>query len=134
MILLDTNICIAILHADERVLAHVRSLREEVSIPAMVMGELYYGVAKSSHVEENKYKTDRLLDVLPVCHTSDRTMRLFGALKAQQERNGTRVDDADVMIAATAMEHNAKLVTGNVKHFRRFVGLEIENWFEERHA
>jgi len=130
MILLDTNACIAILHADERVLKHVRQLREEVAIPAMVAGELYYGVAKSAHVAENQRKTDRLLDVLPVCHTTDKIMKLFGTLKAQQERKGTRVDDADVLIAATAFAHGAKLATGNVRHFERFDGLVIENWFD----
>jgi predicted nucleic acid-binding protein len=39
-----------------------------------------------------------------------------------------RVDDADVLIAATALRYNAVLVTGNVRHFSRFDGLVIEDW------
>ena len=43
MILLDTNICIGILHANSKVLGHVQVANEVIGIPAMVEGELYYG-------------------------------------------------------------------------------------------
>jgi len=130
MIFLDTNVCIALLHADERVLKHVRQMREEVAVSAMVVGELYYGVAKSAKPVENLQKTDILLKALSVCHTTTEIMKLFGELKAEQERRGTRVDDADVLIAATALKYGAKLATGNVRHFARFDGLTIEDWFD----
>ena len=36
----------------------------------------------------------------------------------------------DMFIAATALEENLILVTGNVEHFSRIPGLKIENWRE----
>jgi predicted nucleic acid-binding protein len=36
----------------------------------------------------------------------------------------------DVFIAATALEEDVTLVTGNVKHFERIPGLKIENWID----
>ena len=117
MILLDTNICIGILHANPKVLGHVQVANEVIGIPAMVEGELYYGVEKSDFREENLVATNKLLKSLVVYHTTDEIMRKFGDLKASLERQGRRVDDADVIIAATALTLDATLATGNTGHF-----------------
>ena len=80
MILLDTNICIGILHANPKVLGHVQVANEVIGIPAMVEGELYYGVEKSDFREENLVATNKLLKSLVVYHTTDEIMRKFGDL------------------------------------------------------
>lgn len=36
--------------------------------------------------------------------------------------------DADILIAATAIEHGRRLVTGNAFHFRWIPGLAIDDW------
>ena len=72
----------------------------------MVEGELFYGVEKSERRDENRERE----------------------LKAKAEAAGRRVDDADVIIAATALRHGAVLVTGNTRHFSRFEGLKIDDW------
>ena len=128
MILLDTNICIGILHANNIVLSHVRNASEPLAIPGMVQGELYYGVEKSDFPEHNRARTENLLRCLPIYHPTDEIMRRFGRLKAELERKGTRIDDADVLIAATAIELGATLATGNTRHFARFPDLEYVNW------
>jgi predicted nucleic acid-binding protein len=38
---------------------------------------------------------------------------------------GTRLADADLQIAATALHHDLELVTGNLRHFGRIAGLRI---------
>ena len=128
MILLDTNVCIGILHANHVVLSHVRKASEALAIPGMVQGELYYGIEKSAFPERNRARAENLLRNLPVYHTNDEIMRRFGRLKAEQEKNGTKVDDADVLIAATAIELGATLATGNIRHFSRFLDLKYVNW------
>ena len=37
-------------------------------------------------------------------------------------------DDADLIIAATALEHGRVLVTGNTAHFAWIPGLRLEDW------
>ena len=130
MTILDTNICVRFLRGNESVVRRLLDADEndDLRIPAMVEGELFYGVEKSEHRDENREKVKLLLGLLPVCHTDDETMEKFGELKAKAEAAGRRVDDADVIIAATAMRHGALLVTGNTRHFSRFDGLEIEDW------
>ena len=46
-----------------------------------------------------------------------------------EARKGGHPDkDADLIIAATAIEHGLVLVTGNIQHFSWIPGLTIENW------
>ena len=130
MTILDTNICVRFLRGEESVVRRLLDADEndDLRIPAMVEGELFYGVEKSERRDENRETVKALLAFLPVCHADDETMEKFGELKAKAEAAGRRVDDADVIIAATAMRHGALLVTGNTRHFSRFDGLEIEDW------
>lgn len=43
-------------------------------------------------------------------------------------KTGQLVGDADILIAATALEHNLPLVTNNQNHFNRISGLQLLNW------
>lgn len=130
MILLDTNVCVGFLHGDRRVLSRHAQATELMSIPGMVLGELYYGIEKSQNRAENLLQTERFLDTVSIVHADDAVMKKFGDLKAALEKSGNRVDDADIIIAATAICNDATLATGNVKHFSRFEGLKLQNWFE----
>ena len=46
------------------------------------------------------------------------------------EKQGKKIGDMDMFIAATALEEDLIVVTGNVKHFSCINGLKIENWME----
>lgn len=53
--LLDTNIVIALLEGDDGVLSKLDQARE-IFVPAIVVGELYFGARKSARSEENVSK------------------------------------------------------------------------------
>jgi tRNA(fMet)-specific endonuclease VapC len=55
--LLDTNIVIALLAGDDTVLSHLDHA-PEVFIPAVVLGELFFGAAKSDRQSENARWSD----------------------------------------------------------------------------
>ena len=44
------------------------------------------------------------------------------------EKDGEIIDDADLFIAACAVDINATLVTNNEKHFKRIKELKVQNW------
>jgi predicted nucleic acid-binding protein len=52
----------------------------------------------------------------------------FGDLKAGLQKRGNPIDDMDLMIAATAMNHGLVLVTDKEKHFKKITGLTVVNW------
>ncbi len=53
-----------------------------------------------------------------------RAARIYGDL----HRAGRLIDDADILIATTALAHDLTLVTDNRAHFERVPGLRIISW------
>jgi tRNA(fMet)-specific endonuclease VapC len=47
---------------------------------------------------------------------------------AQLRKQGTPVDDIDLLIAGIAMANNMELITNNTRHFSKISDLEISNW------
>jgi len=43
-------------------------------------------------------------------------------------QRGQIIGDADILIAATAIENNLAIVTNNESHFNRIKGLQVLNW------
>ena len=54
----------------------------------------------------------------------DRAAEIYGAL----HKKGRLIQDADILIAATALIHDLVLVTGNEDHFQRIRDLRFVNW------
>ena len=128
MILMDTNVCIRILRGREDAVRAFSENAGDVALPFMVLGELYYGAARSSDPESGKELVDRFAKALPVVESSNSIMARFGMEKARLAAAGTPVEDADVLIAATALECGGRIATGNVRHFSRFENLEVLAW------
>lgn len=87
--------------------------------------ELYEGVVYGHDPVRAQSRLGDLLrkmDVLPVTITiARRTAILSGSLRAL----GQLIPSSDLLIAATAIEHDLTLVTGNRRHFDRVPGLRI---------
>ena len=47
---------------------------------------------------------------------------------ADLHQRGLLIGDADILIAATALEHKLVLVTNNTSHFNRIADLGLQNW------
>jgi tRNA(fMet)-specific endonuclease VapC len=94
----------------------------------MSVGELYYGVYKSSKPEENARILEIFLLSINVIFPDMDIMKEFGELKYYLYHKNLLLTDADILIAATCLSKSAKLVTGNLTHFKRFPGLILDNW------
>ena len=44
------------------------------------------------------------------------------------KKKGELIEDADILVAASAITNDLVLITDNEKHFRRIEGLKVENW------
>jgi len=73
---------------------------------------------------------ETLLPNLPVLPFDASAARRYGEVRAELERRGTPIGDADLRIASIALARNLTVVTGNVRHFRKVPGLAVENWLE----
>ena len=63
--------------------------------------------------------------VLPLTQTS---VTLSAEFYASLRKDGTPVDDIDLLIAGTAVANNLVLITHNQRHFSRIEGLEWQDW------
>lgn len=136
MYLLDTDILSNLSRRtpSTMLIAKLASVPTELQfMSSITLGELTYGVYKrgvnSSHLIEAL--ATRLLPYLPVLPFDEAAARRYGEVRADLERRGTPLADADLRIGAIALARGLIMVTGNVRHFQRIPGLAVENWLQE---
>ena len=129
--LLDTNAAIALMKGHPGVLRQVQRVgRSQLRLCAPVAGELWFGVAKSLKIEDNRARLLTLLGWLPSLPFSGEATRRFGEIRAHLARLGTPIGPYDTQIAAIALAHDLILVTNNVTEFKRVPNLRWEDWTE----
>ena len=128
MNLLDTDVCIEILRGNARVIEHRRRTPDEVATTWITACELAYGAAQSRAPEANQALVVAFLATLPILELDWVAAEHFGRLKADLERAGTLLADADLLIASIALALGAGLVTGHRRHYERIPELRIEDW------
>ena len=128
-ILLDTNICIAILNRDERVRDKLeRNRPSALRMSAVTLAELRFGVAKSKHASRSTANLHVLLSKVAVVPFDDAATVRYGELRALLEKRGKPIGPLDTLIASHALSLRWTLATHNVREFRRVPGLRVEDW------
>jgi len=126
--ILDTDVCIELLRGNGRVIERRRRTPDAVATTWITAGELAYGAAKSHAPEANQALVVAFLATLPILELDWVAAEHFGRLKADLERAGALLADADLLIAAITLARGAGLVTGNRRHYERIPELRIEDW------
>jgi len=95
---------------------------------AVTVGELFRGAYRSAAKERHLRNIEnRVLPAVTILPYDLPVARVFGQIRAELERTGNILPDADLQIAATAVYHNLELVTGNGRHFQRIPGLRLND-------
>jgi tRNA(fMet)-specific endonuclease VapC len=130
MYALDTNSVSYFLKGRGRVAEHLLAQPpSNVGLPSVVLYELEYGAARSQAPADLKARLDALLRILRVLPFAEAEARAAARIRASLEREGKPIGPIDVLVAATALEQHAVLVTHNAKEFRRVKGLRVEDWY-----
>ncbi len=124
--LLDTNIIIALLEGEDAVLSNLDQAAE-VFIPAIALGELFFGAAKSAHVSENTSKVERFAAGRAIIPCDLDVAREYGRLKQVLKDRGRPLPENDIWIAAAATYYRMVLVTRD-RHFQEIDDLATVNW------
>ena len=131
MYLLDTDICIFLIrntfpHLKERIM---KCDPEQVSLSAVTVAELEYGVSKSQNREKNR---EALLnfcaDFGNILDFSNADTEAYGIIRAYLEKIGKPIGPYDIQIAAQAMARGLTVVTHNVGEFSRIPWIKVEDW------
>ena len=124
--LLDTNIIIA-LFADETTIKNNIAQADEVFIPSIAIGELYYGARKSVRTQENLTKIDELVAIIRVLGCDAATAQQYGEVKNKLRLQGRPLPENDIWIAALALQHDLIVVTRDA-HFQEVENLQLVAW------
>jgi tRNA(fMet)-specific endonuclease VapC len=130
---LDTNVCVAILRRkpDSVRIKAEKAIRQgsTLVISSVVLHELWYGVFKSSRVQENVWQLQAFLAWgVEVLHFDEQDARVSGEIRADLEARGTRIGAYDTLIGGQCLRHGLTLVTNNLSEFSRIRGLTCVDW------
>ncbi len=128
--MLDTNaVIMGIKHPDwpifQKLKAHVG---KDICISVITLGELEYGIRKSSQPEITRLAVYTFLAGIPVIDFDAEAARHFGDIFGDLELKHMRISDRDTLIAAHARSRGYTLITNNTREFSRVNGLMIEDW------
>ncbi len=127
--ILDTDTCVYWLRGDRRIEKGVLATGlQNVFITIITECELFYGAYKSAKTEANLQLLRELRRKVRTIQTTPEVAPLYGKIKADLERVGRTLDDADLLIGAIALASKGTLVTNNTSHFDSIPGLRIDNW------
>lgn len=130
--ILDTNAFSALMKGDATTVDRLaKAGRANVAVPQPVLAEIAYGIARlpaSRRRTTLAGRADLLKKELARVSWTDDVSEAFGEIKASLEKQGTRLEDIDVAIAAHALATDAVLVTTDRDHMTRVPGVTIEDW------
>ena len=121
--MLDTNVIIKYLAGDESAKRLIDNAFE-VSIPAIVVGELHYGAQKSSRKDSNSALFSNFLSSFAIISIDESIAATYGEVKEQLRKKGVTIPENDVWIAATGKSRQCRLITYDA-HFKSVEGLNV---------
>ena len=131
MYVLDTNTLIYFFKGMGNVNQRLLSVSpKDIGIPAVVVYELEYGIAKSTSPKKRQKQLEELISLVNVLPFNELEAKNSADIRAKLEKQGTPIGPYDTLIAGTALTVNGILVTNNIKEFERVKHLKLENWYK----
>jgi tRNA(fMet)-specific endonuclease VapC len=129
-VLLDTDILSAVMRQQPAALAHARAylaVHHHLTFSIITRYEILRGLhAKKATAQLVAF--DRLCGVSTILPLTDAIVVRAATIYADLHQRGTLIGDADILIAATGLEHGLVVVTNNRSHYQRVAGIKLENW------
>ncbi len=124
-VLLDTNIIVSHLRGKFPIPEEFTDYN--LAICLITYGELIYGAHKSEKQQKNMRLIEDFIrefniDILQFKKT---TIHQYAQIKANLKNKGKKLDDFDLLIAATSITEKHNLATHNIKLFNRIKQLKL---------
>jgi len=130
--LLDTTVFSLLVKEHPAVRARLATLEltHRIVTCTVARGEVLYGLELMARGKKRQDLETKIMDLfssLPCEPILEDAGNHYARIKRETERRGTRLDENDLWIAATAVSLGAILVTTD-SDFQRVSGLKMENW------
>lgn len=128
--LLDTNIIIFWIKGRFNIADKITEVGAvNCYVSEVTVAELRYGVECSlpDVIEEKRKRIESFLENLQIVPFTV-AIEIYAKEKARLRFAGELIPDFDLLIGATAISQNMKMVTNNSKHLSRMEGIDLEDW------
>lgn len=125
---LDANIISYIIKQVPSVITRIEELirnNADIKIPIIAYYEIKRGLL-ANNASKKLAIFDAQMKILGLVQMTHSTFEKAVQIYAQLKRAGNLIEDADLFIGSSALEHNAILLTNNAKHFKRIPNLQVE--------
>lgn len=125
-LVIDTNIYSDYAEGLQEVVDILAAHGENIFIPSVVLGELYYGFLKGSKQEYNEEKLQELIDRLQIgiIDVNRDVARKYSLIFRSLQKKGSKIPINDVWIAACCMEVGGTLLTRDT-HFKHVDQIDL---------
>jgi tRNA(fMet)-specific endonuclease VapC len=100
---------------------------EPFALSAVTASELLHGLHRARTIVQRERRNayvEAILEQMPVLAFDLTVARVHAAVSAELDRAGRQVGAHDLMIAATAMAHDYRVATRDLRSFSKIPGLE----------
>lgn len=128
--LLDTNILSHFLRGQGNVVAKLNEYGQFYDFLTFSILTYYEIKAGLTYRDSGKLlnQFEEIARESEILHLYLPTMDIASKIHADLRQQGVAIAPIDLLIAASAIEHNCTLITANVRHFQNIDGLRYENW------
>lgn len=128
-LLIDSDIVIDVLRKRSTAIdLHQQLGTNNLLLSAVSVGEVYHGIRSGGNATQEKARFRRLIQNVDVVPFNFDLATVYGALRFRLRHAGIAPGDPDIMIAATAIQHDLTLATKNLRHFGRIEELKLYDW------
>ena len=127
---LDTDILSAIMRQDVSAFDKARlylASHSHLTISLITRYEILRGLA-AKNASKQIANFDKLCETLVVLPITDAIVVRAASIYGHLRQTGKPTGDADILIAATALENGCEIVTNNTSHFSPIQKLVVRNW------
>lgn len=121
MYLIDSDVLIDFLkNRKEAVCLLGKTKVGEIGTSVICIGEIMEGLAKDK-LESFK----KMINLFNIYDVDFKTVAKFAEIRKILRKEGNLIDNFDILIAATCLANDLTLITNNLSHFKRVLGLKI---------
>lgn len=125
-LLIDTNAVSAVLEENSVVVA-ILVASDQIYVPSIVLGELYYMAENSGRKQANYERVARFMKGRIIVNCDAITAALYAKVRHSLKVKGRPVSENDLWIAALAVQYNLPVLTRD-SDFQAVDGLTVVSW------
>ncbi len=117
MILLDTDICLAMLKGNRKLVEGYANTSEPVCVSSITAQELFYAANTSSNPANNRILVEKFLLSVQIIHPDLEVLKFAAEVQTKLIKKAGRVSYPDILLYSISKVHNATLITAEVARY-----------------